>query len=666
MSEQVTELKITGWEYNGFKLPNVNVKIDDVDNKRNFTLFQMLSGEGKTTTLNLLRNAFFDINSHSNPNEIKKYIEEVRSEKTNITEGSFTVHFKLNNNTNYKIKVIFDYQANKIRYNTFKGDGSGFEEGLKLPDNISRFITAPFLEITFFDLELTDDLYKADEQQTDKIIKKLCKLDYLDEMGKSLDRFLTDLRKRNQGKLNDKDLEKNEKLFEKLRKHRDAVLNKEKKFRNERSRLKKNIDAINIKIEKIKEANADIKDKINQAKEFLDEKNENFRNSLNSAFDLLKNPMSINPELEKELKFFEKNLTKKRIPKGVGEAFFDEIIESKECLCGNHMTEEMKKKIESNKILYLAEENIAILNPIKTSIRDFNNLENVEQTFNNLVTSQREVNIANSKYDKVYENTDDKDLEALINEKKDLDKELEKINSWIDDVFSKPYRPDEPPNTESIKTLNKKITELEEDIQRRSKTIKESKKIKRIKQWLEEIQEISLKKISDEIIKDINKEVKRVLPLEEIYVESIKNKITLISKDGNRRSGASRGQMARIAYLFLINLLNRSNLKFPLIVDSPVTALDAIGRKEIAKGLVKDYAGQYIGFIFDIEKGQFAEVLRKELKENINLITVFNKSEASKHMLELASNHNVNVDEFESGVVSYDKDFFDKFTGVKN
>ena len=97
-----------------------------------------------------------------------------------------------------------------------------------------------------------------------------------------------------------------------------------------------------------------------------------------------------------------------------------------------------------------------------------------------------------------------------------------------------------------------------------------------------------------------------------------------------------------------------------------MTALDAIGRKEIAKGLVKDYAGQYIGFIFDIEKGQFAEVLRKELKENINLITVFNKSEASKHMLELASNHNVNVDEFESGVVSYDKDFFDKFTGVKN
>ena len=47
--------------------------------------------------------------------------------------------------------------------------------------------------------------------------------------------------------------------------------------------------------------------------------------------------------------------------------------------------------------------------------------------------------------------------------------------------------------------------------------------------------------------------------------------------------------MARIAYLFLINLLNRPNLKFPFIVDSPVTTFDRIGRSEIAKGLVKDH-----------------------------------------------------------------------------
>ena len=164
---------------------------------------------------------------------------------------------------------------------------------------------------------------------------------------------------------------------------------------------------------------------------------------------------------------------------------------------------------------------------------------------------------------------------------------------------------------------------------------------------------------------DINKEVKRVLPLEEIYVESIKNRITLRKKDGSSREKASRGQMARIAYLFLINLLNRPNLKFPFIVDSPVTTFDRIGRSEIAKGLVKDHNGQYIGFIFDTERQHFSEVLEQELSNNINLITVFNKSEAANHMTNLAENYNVDVDEFENGVVVYDKKFFNKFSGVK-
>ena len=171
-------------------------------------------------------------------------------------------------------------------------------------------------------------------------------------------------------------------------------------------------------------------------------------------------------------------------------------------------------------------------------------------------------------------------------------------------------------------------------------------------------------KISEKIIEDINKEVKRVLPLEEIYVESIKNKITLITPDGKKRSGASRGQMARIAYLFLINLLNKSNLKFPLVVDSPVTALDAIGRSEIAKGLIKDHSGQYIGFVFDVEKEQFAEILQKELNNNINLITVFNKSEASQHMMDLADEYKIDIYEFEAGVVAYDHEFFNNFIGT--
>ena len=51
MSTSIQNLKIIGWEYKGFKTPDVIVNIDDKNNTRNFTLYQMLSGEGKTTTL---------------------------------------------------------------------------------------------------------------------------------------------------------------------------------------------------------------------------------------------------------------------------------------------------------------------------------------------------------------------------------------------------------------------------------------------------------------------------------------------------------------------------------------------------------------------------------------------------------------------------------------
>ena len=59
-----------------------------------------------------------------------------------------------------------------------------------------RFVTPEFINITFFDLELTDGLYEAQRQQTDKIIKKLCKLDYLDEVSNSLESFLKNLEKK--------------------------------------------------------------------------------------------------------------------------------------------------------------------------------------------------------------------------------------------------------------------------------------------------------------------------------------------------------------------------------------------------------------------------------------------------------------------------------------
>ena len=665
MTEKNIELKIIGWSYHGFKTPDVSIEIDDNKNKRNFTLLQMLSGEGKTTTLNLIRNSFFDINKKFNTNEIKKFIEEVKSDNPEIIQGVFEIRFKLNNNINYRIKVTYNYIEDKVSYETIQGDGTGHNHELILPNNIARYITPEFINTTFFDLELTERLYEGDKQQTDKIINTLCKLDYLDEVSNSLENFLKEFRKKNQGRLKDNELIQREHVYEKIKIHFKNVEIKAQKQIEKKSNLNKKINEINEKLEKIQNEKLEIKEKIFKAKENLDNKNEILRESLSSAFGYIKNPMTLNENLKNELLFFEENLTKKRIPKGVGEAFFDEIIESNECLCGHTMTSKMRENILKNKELHLDKENFSILNPIKTSIKNFDDNKEAQTLFNTLIKNEREANIAKNEFDKVYQDTDDETFNNLSIEKERSAKELEEVDEWIKNIYQKPYDPRDPSDTECKKTLEKRILDLDTEINERSKTLIEAKKINKLKEWLNNVQKVSLNKISKKIIEDINKEVKRVLPLEEIYVDNIKDKITLIKADGKKRSGASRGQMARIAYLFLINLLNRSNLKFPLIVDSPVTALDSIGRSEIAKGLVKDHSGQYIGFIFDVEKEQFSEILEKELSDNINLITVFHKSEASKHMLELAKSHGVDTEKFKNGVVSYNPKFFNEFTGVK-
>ena len=666
----ILELKITGWNYKGFKVPNININLEDPKGTRNFTLFQMLSGEGKTTTLNLLRYSFYDINDHHSLGELKEIINTFRPDDITITKGIFEVSFKLNNKINYRIILNFDYSTSKINYSTIRGDGDGIVSGLVLPENLQRFITPEFINKTFFDLELAESLYDAESQETDKTIKKLSKLDYLDEISNNLESYKQAYIKTNT-KTKDNDLKDKIKNRENLLSQQKKIEAKAESKKIEKNKLTKEITEIKTIIQKISLENDKIRDKVKNATDKLEEKNTQLRDSFENAYNCIKSPMSMNKELADELIEFENNLTKKRIPKAVGESFFEDLVESESCLCGHDMTKEMKNKIWENKSLFLEDDILNILNPIKSSIKkyDENEFKNLPEYFDNLIKHERESRIAKNEFEHVNQNTDNK----YFNEQSKIfvlkERELKEINVWLNEVYSKPYSPSDDYNTESIKTITHRLAKLDDEIEIKAQAVKVSTKIRKLKELLKDVGIFSLDKISKTIIQNINKEVKRVMPLEPIYVESIKNKITLKTEDGIKRSGnggASRGQMARIAYLFLITLLNRPNLKFPLIVDSPVTALDTTGRTEIAKSLSKDFSGQYIGLLLDTERADFSDILEEELSSNINLITAFSKSEASVHMIKLAENYSVDTGEFLDGVVSYNKDFFNKFKGAKN
>ena len=174
-----------------------------------------------------------------------------------------------------------------------------------------------------------------------------------------------------------------------------------------------------------------------------------------------------------------------------------------------------------------------------------------------------------------------------------------------------------------------------------------------IKDVFKKTQQKSLNFLKNDLNEKINKEIPRVMPFEKVFVKDIKDKITLEGKDSG-----SAGQQARIAYLFLIKLLDRPNFNFPFIVDSPATAMDDVSREEIATTIATHLNNQYIGLILPTEKTDFVDVLEKT-NNKINLIVAFNTIEKeTSNLIQLAEKYNISKNNEEFIVSKNNKEFF--------
>ena len=130
-------------------------------------------------------------------------------------------------------------------------------------------------------------------------------------------------------------------------------MDKSEKQYEKKSSLKKRIKELEDKREKIIKENKDLTDKIKHVTENLENKHAALREAFQESFNFIKNPLVINHQIYQELISFENNLTKKGIPKSVGESFFLELTKYKECLCGNEMTNNMRENIKKNKHMFL-------------------------------------------------------------------------------------------------------------------------------------------------------------------------------------------------------------------------------------------------------------------------------------------------------------------------
>jgi DNA sulfur modification protein DndD len=641
------DVKILGWDTKGLRLPDWEINLDD-SNKKKTSLIMMPSGMGKTTTLHLLQYSFCDYSKIIEKKDFAKFQRPGSKNK----KGEFNLNIKINNEK-YRIKTIFDFENKVLSYQT-TDPKEGLNDGLNLPDEIKKYINQEYIEKTFFDLELVGKLF----QSTAAIdsINKLYKLYYFEQIGNQLDTFLVKKQDENSsGRIDKKELKE-------LKHTRDRLLKKEKELRHNYSINEKELENLKLnkkKLEKIKidieNSKESIKEQFEIARENISLAKNDLKNSFDNFYSELKNPMLINNDFREKLINFESNLNNLKIPESVGKAFFDDLIKSDQCLCGHDMTNEMKNKIIQNKESILSEDTWLILSVLKSKIKEDTDKSNhnLTESLSLIAKCKRKLNIEERKEDEIIGEIDDKKYQETIKKLDDIDAQIEKKEEFFKKYFEAPTKQDTP-DDDSINKIGNLLKITIDKISEATETENISNKIKLIKDIFKETEKKSLEFITEDLVKTINKEIPRVMPYEKIFVKDIKNKIVL---DG--QESASAGQLARIGYLFLITLLDRPNFNFPFIVDSPATAMDDISRAEIASTIANHLENQYIGFILPVERDSFADVLVQETNSKVNLIVAFNTIDKDTKILkELASDYNVNTDEFKDGVVSTNNENF--------
>ena len=356
------------------------------------------------------------------------------------------------------------------------------------------------------------------------------------------------------------------------------------------------------------------------------------------------------------------SLDKLHLPEAEARAFFEELLRGSECICGEHLTEEKKQTINNKMSVFLSDNTAGIVNSYKTAINDLRDeiydLNDINTEINNKQSYyDAAIQAHNDVYDK--ELGENPEIEKKSERAKKLKTEILDIEVFIQKT-EKPWSVnDKPDTTQSLVSLNKQLTNIEAKLAKAKKIENLLLKKQKINGLLSQSINQTKIKLSKELTNECNEKIKIMLPRDPLFLEDIKD--TLILKDRlTEEDEGSVGQMARIGYVFLTSLLNRSSHLFPLIVDSPVTGMDDEGRRETAK-LISNLDNQYIGFVLNTEKEYFIDSLEEDNENNIFYATIYRHT---KNTEKFDSNLPESAIKTKNGVLVYDKEFFDQFSFI--
>ena len=653
-------LEVLEWRAAGLRCPDHSVSF--CKNKGGsvypITLIQMPNGTGKTTTLELLRAAL----SGEALEWDTSRIAGLRKKGSKESFGSFVLALSVDNRR-VTIALTFDFTTNTAKYTTTLP--SGLRNGFEPPQSVNRFMRPGFVRLMAFDGELAHDLLDPKKTNAEEAIEDLYQLGLMRQMAENL-KASYERRVEDQTAKEDKGITRRQNRVGKLRERLSLLKSEQERLMGEFKKVETALKSKEAKYEKTLAA----QDKISQERAaavaaVADNKLavEKVSQELTQAARL---PPSLSPTIAHDILKFRANLDRVKLPESAAREFFEELAQEKFCVCGRPIDSAAREAIVSGARNYMGSDDVSLLNAIKSDISDHIKAPEAANTAFNLLMKELsaavgELHKARTKQEAIESKAreDNPDLKnvykEIANERSALDRKRLELDKYADKSDDSNVADEQVFGVDIIK---RRLATAEDKLAEVLKVVELKGKTDLLLGILSRAEEDARGELSKTICAETNARIEKLLPDNNIRVESIEKCLHL-----SGQAGGSAGETLSVSYSFLSNLFDRADTLLPFIVDSPANPIDNHVREEVGN-LIPKLARQFIAFTISSEHPNFLGPLEKaavRAAKTIKYMTVFRKHAGKLAAFCRKAKALKDSEETDDAFVVHDPDFYRSF-----
>lgn len=597
------KISILGWEYENIRrMGNMKIDLEDSNGKvYGNTLIMMPNGTGKTTTLRLICAALTGKADEWVEKDVRSYKPAYKS----CSKGRFCLKIRFDDKLYYLI-MNFDYDLGEVRYETSRtGRSGGIESQHMLPNSLKDIFKEEFVNRFVFDGEQAQKTLNSGSEEAERAIVYLYQLDKMDKLCEEIDTIVAKKQETANGQVTERNVKVFKTKAESRKDHYKAL-----KERFERST--KDLAAKKTKKKKLEERYQNIisndtqmRDEQNRLTERKREIKRQTAETTARIMSYLQKPYNLQVEMDMRLQGLWQNMQTLRLPKNVAKEFFNELAENKVCVCGRCIGEPEKNAILKNAQEYLGQEEFAVLNEIKSSLKEYVVDSELQQEKQNLQNFMEEEQTVNNDLDRLANTMAERGNQEIMKIKDmigELEREISRLETECQKLSTKDYLNN--PELTADNNIQKALEaweNAEEAYTKLNGTYEFTRKAEKLKQHIQDVKKKALQKLKNYIIQETNAKVQEIIRNDNVRIKDIIGHLLFEDRDN-----LSEGQNLAVAYAYIGTLFEHSQNEFPFVVDSPAASLDLDMRREIAK-IMPGLFHQMIVFVTSGEKEGFAE-----------------------------------------------------------